>query len=129
MEDPDRNLALAVIERAIDDVFRTPTGSCRPQLDRREAVEFLTNKTGPEAISRAFWCELAEINPDQLREQISKQMWRVESGLQRFSVEEQVATVSANDAADLVDINLSDVFGNNRAVLGAASEQNDDRLV
>ena len=82
---PERQLAAAVIQRALDDaatpderlarprVIPTPQGprnSFTPGLkprEREEAVRFLVDQTQPWCGAREAWCELADLCPQRLR--------------------------------------------------------------
>jgi hypothetical protein len=82
---PERQLASAVIQRALDDaatpderlarprVIPTPQGprsSFTPGLkprEREEAVRFLVDQTQPWCGAREAWCELADLCPQRLR--------------------------------------------------------------
>lgn len=68
---PDRALALAVIERAIlDAMIEGERLDGERALAKREALLFLTAPTGEWARSRFFWCACAEIDPAWLARQL-----------------------------------------------------------
>jgi hypothetical protein len=69
--DGDKALACAVIQRALDDLFRGEPGDwwIAPQtLEWEEAFDFFTKESGGWAESRRLWCSLAEIDAQAVRE-------------------------------------------------------------
>lgn len=82
---PERQLAAAVIQRALDDALTPDERLARPRLiptpqgprssftpglkrrEREEAVRFLVDQTQPWCGAREAWCELADLCPQRLR--------------------------------------------------------------
>jgi len=66
-------LAHSVIRQTILDVFsKTLSGAHdnEAELERRYALRFLTDATGEWADSRNMWCQMADIDADDLRDRL-----------------------------------------------------------
>ena len=72
-----RALALAVIERAVADLY------CDHHVDglsagsmRRDALRFLTATSGDDRVMRMRWCDLAGIEPAYLERMVARRLIR-----------------------------------------------------
>ncbi len=69
----ERLLAIGVIQRALDDLFRGGPGDwwIAPQTrEWEEAFDFFTKESGGWAESRRMWCSLAGIDEEAARETV-----------------------------------------------------------
>jgi hypothetical protein len=89
---PEAKLAVAVIHRALEDALTPDARLARPRIittkdgprttftaglkprDRDDAVRFLLDPEAGWAASRAFWCDLADLHPEDVRRQALKRI-------------------------------------------------------
>jgi len=71
---PERALAAAVVQQAIDDALASRntthvlSASVPRGIDAEAARSFLTSAGGDWAMAREVWCDVAGVNPDALRD-------------------------------------------------------------
>lgn len=73
MENPELQLARAVIHRALEDVFRKDM-TLKDDKDAEEAMSFLTEENGNWKASRMLWCRLADVDPEALSMEVGRRL-------------------------------------------------------